>query len=240
MGQSITIPDVTGMTEDNALKTLNDAGFKNVTSSYTYSDSVAEGNVISTTPSANTTGSKDTKITMSVSKGAEKKTVPDVTGQTESDAQSALSAVGLTGSVTYEYSSSVAQGKVISQSLAAGKKVAAGTSVGLVVSQGEEPPEKVSVPPITGSTLDNARQLIKSSGLTVGSISYQYSNDVSSGCVISCDPGDGSSVDDGSTVNLVISQGPESYDGNPSEDNNNTSTDTTSNGSTDSSTSTTQ
>ncbi len=240
VGSSITIPDVAGMTEDEALKTLNDAGFKNVSSSYVYSDSVAEGNVISTTPSANTNGSKDTKITMSVSKGAEKKTVPDVTGQTESDAQNALAAVGLTGSVSYEYSSSVAQGKVISQSVAAGKKVAAGTTVGLVVSQGEEPPEKVTVPPITGSTLDNARQLIKSAGLSVGSITYQYSDDVSSGCVISCDPGDGSSVDDGSTVNLVISQGPENYDVDPTDNNGNNSSDNTNNSSTDSSSTTTQ
>ncbi len=241
IGQSITIPDVTGMSEDDALKTLNSAGFKNVSSSYNYSDSVAEGNVISTTPSANTNGSEDTKITMTVSKGAEKQTVPDVTGQTESDAQNALAAVGLTGSVTYEYSSSVAQGKVISQSVTAGKKVEPGTSVGLVVSQGEEPPEKVTVPPITGSTLDNARQLIKSTGLTVGSVTYQYSSDVSSGCVISCDPGDGSSVDDGSTVNLVISQGPETYTGDPSQNNSDSSTDTTStDGSTDSSSTTTQ
>ncbi len=241
VGQSITIPDVTGMTEDEALKALNDAGFKNVTSSYSYSDSVGEGNVISTTPSANTNGSKDTKITMTVSKGAEKQTVPDVTGQTESDAQNSLASVGLTGSVTYEYSSSVAQGKVISQSLAAGKKVAAGTTVGLVVSQGQEPPEKVTVPPITGSTLDNARQLIKSTGLTVGSITYQYSNDVSSGCVISCDPGDGSSVDDGSTVNLVISQGPETYDLDPTKENGgNSTTDSSTDESTDSSSTTTQ
>lgn len=241
VGQSITIPDVTGMSEDDALKALNSAGFKNVSSSYSYSDSVAEGNVISTTPSANTKGSKDTKITMTVSKGAEKQTVPDVTGKTEADAQSALSSVGLTGSVTYEYSSSVEQGKVISQSVTAGKKVAPGTTVGLVVSQGEEPPEKVTVPPITGSSLENARQLIKSAGLAVGSITYQYSDSVSSGCVISCDPGDGSSVDDGSTVNLVISQGPESYNGNPSDDsNNNNSSDNTNNGSTDSSSTTTQ
>lgn len=241
VGQSITIPDVTGMSEDDALKALNSAGFKNVSSSYSYSDSVAEGNVISTTPSANTKGSKDTKITMTVSKGAEKQTVPDVTGKTEADAQSALSSVGLTGSVTYEYSSSVEQGKVISQSVTAGKKVAPGTTVGLVVSQGEEPPEKVTVPPITGSSLENARQLIKSAGLAVGSITYQYSDSVSSGCVISCDPGDGSSVDDGSTVNLVISQGPESYNGNPSDDsNNNNSSDNTNNESTDSSSTTTQ
>ena len=67
----------------------------------------------------------------------------------------------------------------------------------------------MSVPPVTNTSLDNARQLISSAGLSVGNITYQYDASVGIGNVISCDPGVGSSVEEGTAINLVISQGAE-------------------------------
>lgn len=208
VGASITIPDVSGMSEDEAQRALEDQGFANITSEYSYSDTVSEGDVIETTPSANTQASKDTKIVMKVSKGAEKKTVPNVIGKNDQDAQNEITAAGLTVTVTYDYNDSVEEGKVVSQTLNAGKKVAAGTNVGITVSRGKEPPEQISVPPVTSSSLDNAKQLLKSAGLTVGGITYENSDTVPSGSVISCDPGEGTEVDEGTSINLVVSQGP--------------------------------
>ena len=222
VGASITIPDVSGMSEDEAQRALEDQGFENIRSEYSYSDSVSEGDVIETTPSANTQASKDTKIVMKVSKGAEKKTVPNVIGKNDQDAQNAITSAGLTVTVTYDYNDSVEEGKVVSQTLNAGKKVAAGTNVGITVSRGQEPPEKVQVPPVTSSSLDNAKQLIKSAGLSVGSIDYRTDDSIPSGCIISCDPGDGTEVEEGTTVNLVVSQGPAST---PSDSSNGNSSD---------------
>lgn len=222
VGASITIPDVSGMSEDEAQRALEDQGFENITSEYSYSNSVSEGDVIGTTPSANTQASKDRKIVMKVSKGAEKKTVPNVIGKNDQDAQNAITSAGLTVTVTYDYNDSVEEGKVVSQTLNAGKKVAAGTNVGITVSRGQEPPEKVQVPPVTSSSLDNAKQLIKSAGLSVGSIDYRTDDSIPSGCIISCDPGDGTEVEEGTTVNLVVSQGPAST---PSDSSNGNSSD---------------
>lgn len=222
VGASITIPDVSGMSEDEAQRALEDQGFENITSEYSYSNSVSEGDVIETTPSANTQASKDTKIVMKVSKGAEKKTVPNVIGKNDQDAQNEITSAGLTVTVTYDYNDSVEEGKVVSQTLNAGKKVAAGTNVGITVSRGQEPPEKVQVPPVTSSSLDNAKQLIKSAGLSVGSIDYRTDDSIPSGCIISCDPGDGTEVEEGTTVNLVVSQGPAST---PSDSSNGNSSD---------------
>lgn len=224
IGQSITIPDVSGMSEDDAKRALENEGFENISSEYAYSDTVSEGDVIETTPSANTQASKDTAIIMKISKGAEKKTVPSVVGKNDQDAQNEIIAAGLSVTVTYEYDDHVEEGKVISQSLNAGKKVAAGTTVEITVSRGEEPPEQVSVPPVTSSSLDNAKQLIRSAGLTVGSITYENSDSVASGCVISCDPGEGSNVDEGTSINLVVSQGPSSASDNTGNGNSSDST----------------
>lgn len=218
IGDEITVPDVSNMSESEAQKALEDAGFEKITSDFAYSDSVAEGDVIGTTPSANAKATKDTEIVMKVSKGSEKKTVPNVVGQQDGDAQNAITAAGLTvGTVTYEYYDDVPKGQVVSQTVAGGKKVAPGTSVGLTISSGPKPPEKISVPPVTNTTLDNARQLLSSAGLKAGNITYQHSDTVESGNVISCNPGVGSSVDEGSSVSLVVSQGPEQSGGGEQE-----------------------
>lgn len=208
VGTELLVPDVSGMGEDEAQKALENEGFEKISSEYEYSDTVAEGDVITTTPAANSKATKETKIVMKVSKGAEKKTVPNVVGKKDQDAQNALTSAGLTVTVTYKYDNNVPEGQVISQSINGGKKVAKGTNIEITVSQGEEPPEKVSVPPVTNSSLDNAKQLIKSAGLKVGSITYQNSDSVASGCIISCDPGAGSSVEEGTSINLIVSQGP--------------------------------
>lgn len=216
VGDSITVPDVSGMTEDEAQSALENAGFRNISSEFTYHDSVPSGQVIGTTPEANAEATEDTEIVMQVSKGAERKTVPNVVGQKDADAQNAIKSAGLSvGTVTYEYSGSVAQGIVISQSVDGGKKVSAGTTVDLVISNGPEPAAKVNVPPVTGTSESNARQLIQNAGLSVGTVTYQHSSSVAAGYVISCSPGVGSSVDEGTSVSLVVSTGPEQTSPDP-------------------------
>jgi len=216
VGDSITVPDVSGMTEDEAQSALENAGFRNISSEFTYHDSVPSGQVIGTTPEANAEATEDTEIVMQVSKGAERKTVPNVVGQKDADAQNAIKSAGLSvGTATYEYSNSVAQGIVISQSVDGGKKVSAGTTVDLVISNGPEPAAKVNVPPVTGTSESNARQLIQNAGLSVGTVTYQHSSSVAAGYVISCSPGVGSSVDEGTSVSLVVSTGPEQTNPDP-------------------------
>lgn len=65
-------------------------------------------------------------------------TVPDLSGMSQADATSRLRGAGLeVGSVSDDYSDSVQAGCVISQSVSAGRSVAQGTSVDLVISKGQ-------------------------------------------------------------------------------------------------------
>ena len=84
------------MSEDEAQSKLEEADLKKISSTFEYSDSVAEGDVIGTTPAANSKATEETEIVMKVSKGAQKKTVPNVVGQADADAQNAIKAAGLT------------------------------------------------------------------------------------------------------------------------------------------------
>ncbi len=133
----VTIPNVEGLEEDVAIKTLEDQGFK-ANTKYTYTDEVPEGTVISQTPTG--TGKKGDTITIEVSAGIKAVQVPSVTGQTQQEAANTLAQAGLkVGNITTSYSDNVAQGHVISQGIVEGKTVDSGTSVDLVVSDGKKP-----------------------------------------------------------------------------------------------------
>jgi serine/threonine-protein kinase len=133
----LDIPNVVGMTDDSAIKSLQDKGFK-YNRNYEYSSDVAEGQVISQTPTG--TGQKGDTITIVVSAGIESVQVPNVQGKTQSDAANTLASFGLSvGNVTTEYSDNVPAGQVIRQGVTAGKTVDSGTSVDLVISDGAKP-----------------------------------------------------------------------------------------------------
>ncbi len=132
----IEIPNVEGLDETSAINKLKDAGFK-YSRDYQNSDSVASGNVISQSPSGGSSAKKGETITIVVSQGKEAVSVPNVVNISEADAKSKLSAARLTvTSVSNEYSDTIAAGNVISQSIAAGKYVDAGSNISLVVSSG--------------------------------------------------------------------------------------------------------
>jgi beta-lactam-binding protein with PASTA domain len=76
--------------------------------------------------------------------------------------------------------------------------------VNLVISLGSQ---MVTVPNVEGLTQDAAATAITGAKLTVGTVTQQSSNTAAIGNVISQDPASGSSVTEGSPVNLVISSG---------------------------------
>src|SRR5205085_5182913 len=90
-------------------------------------------------------------VSLVVSSGPAQIAVPNVVGQMQAAAASAITGAGLTvGAVTQQSSSRVASGSVISESPAAGTKVASGSAVSLVVSTGPPPPAPVAVPNVVG------------------------------------------------------------------------------------------
>ena len=132
--------------------------------------------------------------------------VPNVVGQTQANAQAAVTAATLAnGTVTLAYSSTVASGLVISQTPVSGTSVLPGTSVNLVVSNGPSP---VAVPNVVGQTQTAAQAAVTAATLANGTVTLAYSSTVASGLVISQTPVSGTSVLPGTSVDLVVSNGP--------------------------------
>ena len=132
----VDVPNVVGRAENEAVNMLLSAGL-NYQKSYEYNSSVAAGTVINQSP-ANGSVAKSTTVTIVISQGEQAITVPSVVGKTQTDAQNTLANQNLKYNVTTDYSDSVAEGQIISQSIDAGKTVAPGTTVTIVVSLGKK------------------------------------------------------------------------------------------------------
>lgn len=219
----VVVPNVIGETEGSAQSTINALGLK-MESETAYSDEYEQGEIISMNPVAGTEVAEESTVTVVVSMGAEKISVPNIQGKSKEDAQSALEELELEGSASEEYSATVTAGLVISQSIDSGKKVDKGTTITYVVSKGPEK-QMVSMPNVAGMTETEAVSLLEGTtyGLNV-TVSEVYSSSVTLGYVISSNISTGSSIEKGTTVNLVISVGPEPVEETVPESNESDST----------------
>jgi serine/threonine-protein kinase len=131
------VPSVVGQDVSDAQAALTDAGFK--VKIVSKQDATAPANrVLSQSPGGGTKQPSGTEITLTVSSGKAKATVPNVVDQDENDAIAAISRAGLVARRVTEASDSVAQGKVIRTSPGAGTQVDQGSTVTIVVSSGPE------------------------------------------------------------------------------------------------------
>ena len=207
-GRRVPVPNIIGMSQDEAKSTLEKQGLDWGTPARAYSDTVPAGHVISCQPKVGQKVGLGHAVTTVISRGVETKTVPDVVGKTKDQASAAIKGAGLTlGTVTEEYSASVASGKVISSDPKAGKVIQHTEKVSIVVSKGKEP---VTIPDVTGMSEDEAKKTLEDVGLKKGKVSQEYSDSMDKGKVISSSPIAGASgYSKGDSVDLTISKGPE-------------------------------
>lgn len=203
-GERATVPDVTNMALGEAKTTLEEAGFKIGTETEVFSSTVDSGLVVSTNPPRGQEAVKGSRIDLSISKGTEQVSVPDLKGQTSEEAMRTLSSYGLNGQEgDSTFSDSVKEGCVASQDQPAGSSLNKGDTVVFHLSKGAE---NVSVPNVVGATVSNAENSLKNAGFKVNT-SYRYSSSTPEGRVISQDPS--GTAPKGSTVTIAISNGPE-------------------------------
>ncbi|MFK7849884.1 MAG: DUF6288 domain-containing protein [Akkermansiaceae bacterium] len=133
----LTVPNVIGLTQSAAESSIASVGFSVGTVATEYSNSVANGDVISQGVASGSQLSEGSTIDFTISLGVEMVNVPDLVGLSQSVAGSSITAAQLSvGSVTSEFSNTVPLGDVISQGLSAGASVPINSAVDLVVSLG--------------------------------------------------------------------------------------------------------
>ncbi len=201
-----TTPGVLGAERAAAVQKIEAAGLEADVTDPAYSETVPAGEVLRTDPEPGERILSGGTVTVVLSAGQERYTVPDVAGQEVDAAQDALSAENLAPEAAEEiWHEKVPAGRVVRTEPAAGESVRRDTPVRVLVSKGRRP---INVPKVTGKTLDKAIAAVRKRKLEPAVAAREYSDDVPEGRVISQSPSSGT-LFRGDRVNLVISRGPE-------------------------------
>ncbi|MGG7077431.1 Stk1 family PASTA domain-containing Ser/Thr kinase [Clostridium sardiniense] len=200
--KKVNVPNLVGMTFEEAQKEASSIGLKVVKIKEVKSDKKA-GTVLETDPKAGESVNEGTTINVTVS-GEEKAYMPNVVEDTLNDAKAKLNSIGITNiNVTEEYSDSISAGKVISQDPSNGSEVTKDTTVNLVVSKGKKT-TNVTIPSLNGLTEREARDKLSALGLSVDVQTSKTTDPSLKDKVIDSSPKSGASVEKGSKVILTV------------------------------------
>lgn len=220
--------DVLDMSYEKAAAQLEGLGLVVEEPEFEYSDDIAEGNVISSTPEAGSPVLPGDSVHLIISQGVEIKmvSVPNVVGQTLEGARVTLTSQGLAIAGVTEVASNKPAGQVVYQSIPATREVEEGTALTLQVSKGpEEEPEQQEpevkttvVPTLTGQSWDSARSILSGANLRASSVT-EVESDAPAGQVVYQSIPAGTTVEEGTSVSIQISKGPAAIEDNePAEE----------------------
>ena len=157
----MTMPNVEGMTRDQAEKTLSENGFNNVEIKEVDSEKES-GTVTKQSLRANSRQDRSQTVTLEVSSGVNKKKVPNVIGRTQDEAKTMLAQAGFNYvEINLVDDSDKAAFTVLKQSENPNAEVDVTTTIVLEVSSG-----KMTVPNVVGKTEAEAKSALSAKGFT--------------------------------------------------------------------------
>ncbi len=198
----MAVPDVRGMSQSDAARTLREEGLvANTDVTYTYDDEVAVGNVVKTDPPEGRMVRENREISLFVSQGPEYVVIPDLTDRTEMEAEIILQDLELTMSVVREHNEEVEKGKIFRQVPGESFPASRGEEVVVYVSQGRGPFELAD---LVGYSEQGAVDYLEGNDLKPR-IRYQFAVGAS-GHVVQQNPEPGEEVLPGQSVDLVVGE----------------------------------
>ena len=202
----VEMPNVVGLSKEEAQKAIEDAKLKFEVKSEEYNKDVEEGHVISQDPTYMEKYNKvkqGSTVSVVISKGQEKTTVPKVVGMEKEEAIKALEDAKLKVEVIEETSKKVEEGYVISQETDADTEAFAGDTVKIHVSTGTGI-KQVTVESVIGQDEATAKSTLEGLGLKVN-VSYQDATS-DNGKVIKQSIEEGKTVDEGTTITITVNK----------------------------------
>jgi len=192
------VPQLVGHTQAEAQQRLTDAKLTVGRTTKAFSETIPQGQVISTSPAAGASVKRATPVALVTSKGRQPIELQDWTGKPADQAIQALTAAKLKVDATkQDWNDTVPKGSVISQSPATGT-LFQGAAIALVVSKG---PQMVLVPPVIGKQEGEATSILEALGLKV-KIERAFGGFFGTVRLQSVDPG--TNAPKGSTITLTV------------------------------------
>lgn len=211
----VSVPDVSGMTQDKAKEAIEAAGLTLGSATTEDSTTVTKDHVIRTDPVSGTPVQRGSSVSLVLSTG--QGSVPDnIVGMTEDEAKTELNALGLMANTERQTTTDQSQdGRVISTDPGAGASVSKGDSVTIVVGtyQAATPTPTATatsatkqVPDVTGLTEAEAKAVLAAEGFTrISTVTTQDADD-DPGTVVSISPSAGSQAATSDTITLTVAQ----------------------------------
>ncbi len=184
---SVTVPNVTGQPLAQAQAMLSQHQLKGVSDTVKFDDTVASGSVISQNPPDGNKVKPNSTVLLTVSSGAQKGPVPDVSNKSLNDAKTAITKAGfMVGNVNSEFSATVPQGQVTRTQPQANTVTQRGAPIDIYQSGGKQP---ATLTDVTGFDQAHATQVLRDENFAAVPVSG------------TCDPA--------KTPNSVLSQNPQ-------------------------------
>jgi beta-lactam-binding protein with PASTA domain len=202
----ITVPDLVNRDLSQVELDLRVLGIKLEVGDRRFDTRIAVGRVITQSTPAGIKLNQGATITVTLSKGSEVVTVPNVVNLGFDQARGILSNAGFTVSRRDEPSTQAAAGVVFRQAPAPLSTAAPGSAVVVYVSQGGPPPTagKVTVPNVVGKPWAEAERILVAAGLKIRGVQQQDFDFVPRGSVLSTTPPAGALVDPGSGIDVGV------------------------------------
>jgi serine/threonine-protein kinase len=202
----VSVPSLVGMSQSEAKEALSKIGLSAEAIEEVFSEDIAQGKVISSSPGGGGRISPAGTVGLVLSKGQERIEIPVIANLTPDVATQKISALGLTiGDINEVFDMKVESGFVIGTDPKSGEKVKRNSVVNIVVSKGVE---KIVLISYVGKGGDEALSELTNSGFDV-KVVYKFSDKVFKGQVVSQTPESSDAIGLGSKVELVLSKGPE-------------------------------
>jgi len=199
------LPSLVGLSTQGAAAKLRPDKLHLQITSHRYSTTVGSGNVIGEIPAAGTSLKEGSDVSVVVSSGPPPVAVPSLAAVTGGcpAATAQLASAHLKANCTYQYTTQVNKGQVISWSPKS--DATEFSAVNVVISNGP-PIEKI--PSLTGSTCQGATTALQGVGLVANCTNTYTTSGTPVGQVIPGGWSPSGSAPEGTTVNIQISEGP--------------------------------
>ena len=202
----IDVPNFKGMTLDEAREKAEESGLVIEEGDEVYSADQEEGLITSQTPSAGAKVGEGTVITVNISLGKKDGVVPSVLGMDYKQAEEYLRSFGFELGIVKTVTSTQPIDTIVSQSVKAGSTASEGTAIDVEVSDGKGK-EMKTVPTLVGLSVDQAKSEIEKSGFSIGSVNYEESTEYAQNIVTNQQYQPGSELEEGTSINIVVSKG---------------------------------
>ncbi|MBS4957533.1 MAG: Stk1 family PASTA domain-containing Ser/Thr kinase [Clostridium sp.] len=197
----VTVPNIVGMTLDNAKKELEKLGL-NIKVTETVESDKEENTILEMNPTGNTEAKKGDTIEVKISGGVAKIKVPDLRDYEINYIKDLLTQKGLDWNITEQYSENIKSGYLISQYPERDAEVTKGTTIELTISKGPEV-KLVSVSNYLGQNVDSVKSDLEALGLIVILEEQKTDRESEEGVVLSQSLESGTKISVGEKIKLT-------------------------------------